>query len=111
MKDLSRLELENQMRENSCNHKYFERLSNLKPSISYNQFERLQNYMFATKAIVSTATGLAGYFFGNYFSQQTFDDNITPKIIGGLAALTAMKLIGKPAARAGLDLGLRTNQR
>lgn len=110
MKDISYSELEQQMIYDRCNHQYFERVRKIKPTAKYNKFERLQSYMVTTKAIASGIFGTAGYFLGNHLAQQTFDENITAKVIGGLTALAFAKLIAKPASRAGLDLGLRTNQ-
>ncbi|MEI7718235.1 MAG: hypothetical protein WCI72_00070 [archaeon] len=105
--NIERAQLERKMSANNCSASDFKRLSEISPSLCSEGFERLGAYMNGAKALASIACGAIGYFAGSYLAQQLVDDNFFPKIVGGLTALVAAKLIAKPAARVGLDLGLR----
>jgi len=95
------------MSNNNCNREDFERVrKNIQPADTY-ECERLRGYMNLVKYATSFTTGIAGYLTSAFLAQDFTNNKIVPKLIGGLTAIALAKLVSKPAARAGLDLGLR----
>lgn len=101
-------QLERQMYANNCSSSDFARVRRIQNSIGEYGCERLQAFMNGAKLVASTAALAVGYLMGGYVATQFCEENPVPKIVGGLTALVAAKLIAKPAARVGLDLGLRS---
>jgi hypothetical protein len=110
MEDIAYKDLKETMSKNRCGQEDFERVRNIRPSVQYNSFQRLENYMILTKLCASATALTAGYYLGNILAENFTENNLFPKILGGLTAFLAAKAIAKPAARAGLDLGLRINK-